>query len=104
MARDLPVLFTTSEAAAALGVHEQTVVRWVKSGRMRAAKHVAIDRLAKFICEIGPAPTDRPGVTVEAGGSTQEVSCDPCGQPLAYVFKTIADPYVGKVSLFKVLS
>jgi elongation factor G len=69
-----------------------------------ATKGVAIDRLAKFICEIGPSPVDRPGVSVEAGGSSQEVKADPNGQPLAYVFKTLADPYVGKVSIFKVLS
>jgi elongation factor G len=69
-----------------------------------AAKSVAIDRLAKFICEIGPAPTNRPPVTVQAGSTTQEIACDPGGQPLAYVFKTLADPYVGKVSMFKVLS
>ncbi len=69
-----------------------------------ATKGVAIDRLAKFICEIGPAPTDRPAVTVQAGSAAQDVACDPTGQPLAYVFKTLADPYVGKVSIFKVLS
>ena len=69
-----------------------------------AAKGVAIDRLAKFICEIGPSPTDRPAVLVEAGSTAQEIACDPTGQPLAYVFKTLVDPYVGKVSMFKVLS
>ena len=69
-----------------------------------AAKGVAIDRLAKFICEIGPAPTDRPPVAVEAGDTMEEVACDPTGQPLAYVFKTLADRHVGKVSIFKVLS
>jgi elongation factor G len=69
-----------------------------------ATKGVAIDRLAKFICEIGPSPVDRPAVAVEAGSTTQEIACDPNGQPLAYVFKTLADPYVGKVSIFKVLS
>ncbi len=69
-----------------------------------ATKGVAIDRLAKFICEIGPAPSDRPGINVSAGSERHEVACDPSGQPLAYVFKTLADPYVGKVSMFKVLS
>ena len=69
-----------------------------------AAKTVAIDRLADFICEIGPSPMDRPPVTVEAGDTLSEVMCDPSGPPLAYVWKTMADPYVGKVSLFKVLS
>lgn len=69
-----------------------------------ALKTIAVDRLAAFICEIGPAPTDRPPVVVEAGGTVQEITPDPAGPPLAYVFKTLADRHVGKVSLFKVLS
>jgi elongation factor G len=69
-----------------------------------AAKDVAVDQLAKFICEIGPSPLDRPPVTVEAGDSIQDVACDPNGQPLLYVWKTLVDRHVGKVSLFKVLS
>ena len=32
------------------------------------------------------------------------MAADADGQPLAFVFKTIADPYVGQLSLFKVLS
>ena len=42
--------------------------------------------------------------TVQAGDGETEVACDPDGQPLAFVFKTVADPYVGKVTFFKVLS
>ncbi|HZQ26671.1 MAG TPA: elongation factor G [Acidimicrobiales bacterium] len=89
---------------------EETLAHGVSSGQVfpvvcgSAAKMVAIDRLAQFICEIGPSPLDRPGVEVRAGDGTQEVKVDPGGQPLAYVWKTMADPYVGKVSLFKVLS
>lgn len=68
---------------------------------------VGIDRLADLICEIGPSPADRP-VAAEAGDTTVDVTAsvtaDPDGEPLVYVFKTIADPYVGQLSLFKVLS
>jgi elongation factor G len=64
---------------------------------------VGIDRLADFICEIGPSPLDRP-VTVRAGDQEQPVTADESGQPLAFVFRTIADPFVGQLSLFKVLS
>ena len=39
-----------------------------------------------------------------AGDTEVEVKADPSGDPLALVFKTIADPYVGHISLFKVLS
>ncbi|MGH9177387.1 MAG: elongation factor G [Acidimicrobiales bacterium] len=89
---------------------EDTLAKGVASGQVfpvvcgSAAKCVAIDRLADFICEIGPSPVDRPPVVVEAGDSVSEVNADPSGPPLAFVWKTLADPYVGKVSLFKVLS
>ncbi len=69
-----------------------------------ATKGIAIDRLAEFICEIGPSPLERPPTKVRAGDKTTDVKIDPSGQPLARVFKTIADPYVGKVSLIHVLS
>jgi elongation factor G len=68
-----------------------------------ATREIGIDRLADFLVEIGPSPLDRP-TSVIAGDSDVEVAADATGDPLAIVFKTIADPYVGQVSLFKVLS
>ncbi|CAN5690615.1 elongation factor G [soil metagenome] len=65
---------------------------------------IAVARLADLIGEIGPSPVDRPPVTVRAGDTTVDVALDPAGDPLAFVFKTIADPYVGHLSVFKVLS
>ncbi len=52
-----------------------------------ATKLIGVDRLAQFIAEEGPAPTPNAGD----------------GPPVAFVFKTIVDPYVGHVNLFKVL-
>ncbi|MGH9276491.1 MAG: elongation factor G [Acidimicrobiales bacterium] len=69
-----------------------------------ATKLIGIDRLATLITEVGPSPLERPPVTVTAGNTTTEVTPDPAGQPLAVVFRTLADPYVGKVSFFKALS
>ena len=89
---------------------EDTLAKGVASAQVfpvicgSATKNIAIDRLADFICEIGPAPVDRPPVVVQAGDNTQEIACDPAGDPLLYVWKTLADRHVGKVSLFKVLS
>lgn len=68
-----------------------------------ATLDVGIDRLADYLVEIGPPPTDRPA-SVGAGGSTSAVPVDPDAAPLAMVFHTIADPYVGHLSLFRVLS
>ncbi|HEY0519984.1 MAG TPA: GTP-binding protein, partial [Ilumatobacteraceae bacterium] len=64
---------------------------------------VGIDRLADFICEIGPPPSDRP-MRVVAGTEEVAVPADASAQPLAYVFKTLADQFVGQVSLCKVVS
>ncbi len=89
------------EATLATGV-AQGVVFPVVCGS--AATGVGIDRLATLLAEIAPAPDARPPVEVRAGDSVQEVTCDPAGQPLAQVFKTISDPYVGKISLLRVLS
>lgn len=68
-----------------------------------AATGVGIDRFADFLCELGPSPADRP-VTITAGDTTSTVAPAADGQPLLHVFKTIADPYVGQLSVFKVLS
>jgi elongation factor G len=72
-----------------------------------ATREVGIDRLADFLVEIGPSPADRP-VPISAGNGEApeeiDVAADSAGDPLAFVFKTIADPYVGQVSLFRVVS
>ncbi|MGH9291528.1 MAG: elongation factor G, partial [Acidimicrobiales bacterium] len=89
------------EATLAHGVASASVFPVVCGS---ATRLVAVDRLAELICEIGPSPLERPPTKVRAGGETTEVKVDPSGQPLARVFKTIADPYVGKISLLHVLS
>lgn len=89
------------ERTMAKGIAEASVFPVVCGS---ATGPIAVDRLADFIVELGPSPLDRPPVTVEAGGTTVEVPPDPNAEPLLLVFKTIADPYVGQISLFKVLS
>ncbi|HVF32266.1 MAG TPA: elongation factor G [Acidimicrobiales bacterium] len=89
---------------------EDTLAKGVLAGTVfpvicgSALKDVGVDRLATFIVEIGPSPLDRPPVMAEAAGDLHEIACDPDGQPLAYVWKTLVDRHVGKVSLFRVLS
>ena len=50
-----------------------------------ATKLIGIDRLARFLVDEAPPPAVKEG------------------NPAAFVFKTIADPYVGRVNVFKVL-
>jgi len=65
---------------------------------------VAVDRLAEFICHVGPSPAEVPPAVAEAAGDLVEVPCDPDGPAVGFVFKTVTDPYVGQLSMFKVLS
>jgi elongation factor G len=65
---------------------------------------VGVDRLARLIEELCPTPSSRPPITVQAGTTTTEVSCDPAGQTLLTVTKTFTDSHTGKMSLCKVVS
>jgi elongation factor G len=89
------------EATLASGVADGVVFPVVCGSALTG---VGIDRLASLLSEIAPSPDRRPPVTVRAGDKEQGVESDPAGQPLARVFKTISDPYVGKISLLRVIS
>ncbi|MBU4335130.1 MAG: elongation factor G [Actinobacteria bacterium] len=64
---------------------------------------VGVDRLADLVCELAPALADRLP-TVLAGDIEVEVAPDPAGVTLVHAFRTLADPFVGQVTLLRVLS
>ncbi len=64
---------------------------------------VGIDRLADLVCELSPVPTESVA-TVYVGDTAVEVAPDPSGPVLVHAFRTVADPFVGQVTLFRVLS
>lgn len=64
-----------------------------------------IDQVIEAIDILLPSAADAPAETaVTEGDDLVEITCDEAGPAVAYVFKTIADPFVGKMSFFKVLS
>ena len=70
------------------------------------ARNIAVSTLLDLIIEAFPSPLDRPtveGTDVKGNGTvTREVKDN---APLsALVFKTVADPYAGKVTMFRVYS
>jgi len=97
---DIPSVAELEETMAK-GVADATVFPVVCGS---ATGPIAVDRLADFIVELGPSPLDRPPARVRAGDQEIEIEKDPNGDPLAFVFKTLADAYVGQISLMKVLS
>jgi elongation factor G len=70
-----------------------------------ATKNLGTGRLLEAIIEDLPSPQMRGTVTVQnAEGDLVELEPDPDGELLAYVFKTTADPYTGRINLLRVYS
>lgn len=61
-----------------------------------------VDTLLDVLAEVAPAPRGEYGTG--ADGEPVSVSCDPDAPLAAVAFKTIADPFIGKLSFFKVIS
>ncbi len=100
------------EKEVAVGLAEAVAAGSTAPVLIASATHlVGIDLIADEICNLVPSPLERPAIV---GRSTSgapskepdEVTRAPSpSEPLcAFVFKTISDPYVGKVSLFRVFS
>ncbi|HET6749047.1 MAG TPA: elongation factor G-like protein EF-G2 [Actinomycetes bacterium] len=61
-----------------------------------ATRNVGVAELLEVLTQAFPSPVERPPV--------EGRRADPAGPLAAYVFKTISDPYVGRMNLFRVLS
>lgn len=61
-----------------------------------ATAGIGIDRLATFLVEYGPRPSERSEPPLAEGERLGDSGV------VAYVFKTMSDPYVGRISLFRV--
>jgi elongation factor G len=97
------------------GLAEDEVVHGVKAGFAEAriapvlcasaAKPIGIDRALQFIADEFPSPLERGSVVAIAkDGSEVERPCDPSAPLTATVFKTVSDPYVGHITMFRVFS
>ena len=64
----------------------------------------AVDILLDGICDIAPAASVLTETAEDENGELVEVKCDSEAPLAAICFKTIADPFVGKMSFFKVVS
>ena len=71
-----------------------------------ATKLIGIDRLADSIVEEGPSPLARGAAEGIKPGTQQTIQLPPSpdAPTSAFVFKTVSDPYVGRISLFRVFS
>ena len=63
-----------------------------------ATQHLGADRLLDAIVDDLPSPTQHGGLQLE----DMKLEADADGETFAYVFKTRADPFAGRINLFRV--
>ena len=69
------------------------------------ARNIGVTPLLDLVVEAFPSPLDRPPVEgVDAKGTTVRCDAKDAGPLAALVFKTIADPFAGKVTMFRIFS
>ncbi len=68
---------------------------------LSARRNMGSGRMMGFIDNVAPAAIEMPPEITEEG---KKVVCDPKGPACLFVFKTLLEPHIGKLSFFKVLS
>jgi elongation factor G len=68
-----------------------------------AMHNIGTDRLLDFVADYFPAPVEHPPLHAHQGELAVDEPIRDNGHPSAYVFKTMADQYAGRVSFFKVV-
>jgi len=83
----------------------------IKSGKFypafctAASRNAGISTLLDAITSLCPNPLERtPLKGIDQSGAETELKIDPTGKPLAFVFKTLADPFAGRINLVKSLA
>jgi elongation factor G len=66
--------------------------------------NIGTDQILDFVAESFPSPLERAPVKGRVNGMETERQIAPCGPVSAYVFKTLSDPFAGRISYFRVQS
>jgi elongation factor G len=69
-----------------------------------AAQNVGMDLLLNYFVEFCPSPLQHHDVKAQIADKEVEHPITDSDQPSAFVFKTLADPFAGRVSYFKMMS
>jgi elongation factor G len=69
-----------------------------------ATSEIGLFPLMRAILALLPSPGDRPVVEAESDAGKVELAASTSGPLAAYVWKTTADPFVGKITYFRVYS
>ncbi|MBN1312091.1 MAG: elongation factor G [Anaerolineae bacterium] len=70
-----------------------------------ATGNTGVSVLTDLLVRIAPTPTEREPVKAQhAASGEQELTADDSGPLAVYIFKTMADPFVGKLTYFRIFS
>ncbi|MBI1939395.1 MAG: elongation factor G [Ignavibacteriales bacterium] len=71
-----------------------------------AAKGVGANTFLDFASKFFPAPSERNQLDAKLkdGGNSVQIKCDPNGEPILFIFKSLSEQHVGELSIFKVFS
>ncbi len=69
-----------------------------------ALLNIGVPQLLDAIAACLPAPADRPFTGVDKAGAVVARAADEKGTLSAFVWKTIADPFAGRITMFRVVS
>lgn len=85
-----------------LGLHHSMILHHIfPLFCVSAEKNIGIGRMMSFIDNVCPSAIEMPAQKTLSG---KELPCDPNGPACIFVFKTITEPHIGELSLFKVYS
>lgn len=86
-----------------IGIRERKIVPILCGS---ATMNLGIESLMDFVCEYLPSPAEMPPVSAKNGdNTTEELIENITDAPFsAIIFKTIADPYVGNLTYFRIYS
>lgn len=68
---------------------------------LSAINNMGSGRLMGFIDNVAPAAVEMPPEQSEEG---EPIPCDPAASPVLFVFKTLLEPHIGRLSFFKVIA
>lgn len=69
-----------------------------------ALRNSGVKKLMEYLNTLAPSATERDNLEVEAGEETKEYETTEEGPFIGMVGKTMVDPYIGKLSIFRVYS
>ncbi|MCF8355602.1 MAG: elongation factor G [Melioribacteraceae bacterium] len=71
---------------------------------MSGDKAVGMNSFLDFVVDFFPSPVDMPLAKGKLNDEDIEVKCDPDGEPVLQVFKSLSEQHVGELSIFRVYS